>query len=332
MFEGLRYFNRKNLILYLTSACNLRCMHCFYFKKINKVENVWSIEKLRKILPALPLMRNVIVTGGEPLLREDLFECVELLMSCLDPEEIELDTNGSYPDRLHMFSSKYLDKFKNKKLLIQLSLLGSESVHDSITRERGSFKKLDAAVMGLQENLRAYSNLDVIFCVPIIRNNYKDISFFFEYSYRNNIKLKFSHLKDISKTVRLGNRELLDANCSIENQELGLTYDEASSFVDAVEVESKKYPDWVWPKKDRLRNRAYLSLLQGKSMGECYFRRNTYTIFSNGDYTICDLLKPVGNLLMDGALNNRSIRDCIKESSDCFCTHGEYIFKRLLCG
>lgn len=92
----------KSLRLSVTDRCNLRCTYCmpeerYSWLKKNLILSFEEITRLVGIYRSLGVER-VRITGGEPLLRQDLPRLVEQL-SALDLKEIALTTNGVLLER-----------------------------------------------------------------------------------------------------------------------------------------------------------------------------------------------------------------------------------------
>ncbi len=118
----------------LTYRCNLKCIHCYvqnhYYSELGFEEWKKVIEVLRK--------NGVIFltfTGGEPFLRKDAIKIMEFASE--KDIALRIFTNGSF---LNENISRRLQKLKI--LEVEMSIYGDERVHDSITGEKGSFKKL----------------------------------------------------------------------------------------------------------------------------------------------------------------------------------------------
>src|SRR3989344_6855666 len=68
----------RRIILSLTARCNSRCKTCNIWK-INYKDQL-SLDELRKFAenPILKQVRFLVLTGGEPFLREDIDEIVNM--------------------------------------------------------------------------------------------------------------------------------------------------------------------------------------------------------------------------------------------------------------
>ncbi len=126
---------------HLTERCNLQCKHCY--QTGGKSEEL-SLEEIRVVLDEIIDMLEVWeemyelefspsmnVTGGEPFLRQDLFEILEEMS--LAGFAISLLTNGTLIDTE---KAEQLARFGINR--VQVSIEGPEAIHDSI-RGKGSF-------------------------------------------------------------------------------------------------------------------------------------------------------------------------------------------------
>ena len=88
-----RSFNGVILIWNLTNTCNLTCAHC-YASAIPKPQEEISTERALELVSGMKRagVRHAILSGGEPLLRKDLFEIAAGLRA--EGIVVSLSTNG----------------------------------------------------------------------------------------------------------------------------------------------------------------------------------------------------------------------------------------------
>ncbi|NOZ93318.1 MAG: radical SAM protein [Acidobacteria bacterium] len=131
--------------LNLTNRCNLRCITCFkdagpaYKSELSTQELVDLIDQIPSLVTG-----RVILSGGEPLLRED----VDLILEALAKRNLEIFiiTNGTLIDR-----SRAERLARLPHLVVQVSLDGScPEVNDGI-RGSGSFERALAGARNLAE-------------------------------------------------------------------------------------------------------------------------------------------------------------------------------------
>ena len=128
------------LMLEPLHACNLKCAGCGRIKEYESTIN--EIMPLETALKAVDECGApvVSVTGGEPLLYQQIGELIGELVQ--RKKHIYLCTNG-------MLLERFMKKFKpNKFLHINVSLDGMEETHDKISGEKGVF---DKAINGIKK-------------------------------------------------------------------------------------------------------------------------------------------------------------------------------------
>ncbi|MBS3159990.1 4Fe-4S cluster-binding domain-containing protein [Candidatus Woesearchaeota archaeon] len=135
--------NQTYLILFVTSSCNSRCKMCFYWKNINntKVKEELTLNEYIKISQKLKNLAYLSITGGEPILREDLLEIIHAFYINSNTRFVNITTNGSLPEKTNKLIRNLLIKCPNLNIKLSISLDGLENIHDNIRGINGLFKK-----------------------------------------------------------------------------------------------------------------------------------------------------------------------------------------------
>jgi MoaA/NifB/PqqE/SkfB family radical SAM enzyme len=93
-----------------------------------------QIKTIFSKLKALDLVR---ITGGEPFLRKDLGDIVNIIDDCVSPQRIVVSSNGILTDRI----VEILKKVRQlQKIHIEISLDGTKEDHDRIRCRKGSYE------------------------------------------------------------------------------------------------------------------------------------------------------------------------------------------------
>lgn len=104
----------------ITDRCNFRCVYCMPedgFPATPKVEHLTFDEIVRLVRIAASLgMKKIRLTGGEPLLRNDVVEMVRLIAATPGIEDLSLTTNG------HLLAEKAVDLAKAGLTRVNVSL------------------------------------------------------------------------------------------------------------------------------------------------------------------------------------------------------------------
>ncbi len=140
----------RSLLLqwHLTERCNLRCEHCYQEAAPSSeldFEALCGILEQFKALLAIfrgnqPLPAQITLTGGEPFVREDFPQLVELIASQANLFRFAILTNGTLIDRKR---AAWLAKLQ--PTFVQVSLEGLQATHDQI-RGPGNFEQTVEAI------------------------------------------------------------------------------------------------------------------------------------------------------------------------------------------
>lgn len=156
--DGLRYVHGANtqrngvsegrgpvVVWNCTRTCNLKCKHCYsssdekhYSGELTTIEAKKMIDNLGAF--GVPVL---LISGGEPFLREDLMELIQYSQKYNIRSTIS--TNGTLIDK------KMARELKNNHVgYVGISIDGIRERHDSFRGSRGSF---DKAVAGIRNCL-----------------------------------------------------------------------------------------------------------------------------------------------------------------------------------
>jgi radical SAM protein with 4Fe4S-binding SPASM domain len=151
-----------HVVVVLSDACNLRCVHCSTAAGPRQ-RNGFSHDEAVRLLDDLARFGviDVSLSGGEPLMREDLAELVRHGTSV--GMRVGTSTNGT------LLSARRAAELRDAGLSrLQVSLDGREATHDRI-RGRGSFA---AAVRAIRTSVEA--ELFTRVCFTAMRENHRD--------------------------------------------------------------------------------------------------------------------------------------------------------------
>lgn len=93
-----------------TPGCNLRCPYCHNPSLVidcDKNEELLPISEIKLFLKKRKnLIGAVVISGGEPLIHDDVNELVDFIKSL--SLKVKIDTNGLFPDRLKTLDVDYI--------------------------------------------------------------------------------------------------------------------------------------------------------------------------------------------------------------------------------
>ncbi len=128
------------LHVYATSQCNLRCRHCYRAPQRAHGAELTTAEILEVFREFCRLAgpANVVLSGGEPLMRDDLFTLLEAAASI--GHQVALFTNGTHLDEAT------LSAIAPWVASIQISLDGASAAGHDAVRGTGAFARTAKAI------------------------------------------------------------------------------------------------------------------------------------------------------------------------------------------
>ncbi|WP_457642284.1 radical SAM protein [Persephonella sp.] len=243
--EKIKPFNGVILIWNLTNVCNLYCKHCYSAANQIRTGEI-SIKEIESQIPYLKKagVKYLILSGGEPLLREDIFDIASLFKN--NGFLVTLSTNGLLIDE------KNIDKIKKYFSYVGISIDGDEKTHDSFRGKEGAFRRSMDSVRLVRD-----TGIKVGIRFTITSVTYRSLPFIFRLAEEEKIpKIYLSHLvysgrgRNLNQAEKKEYRKIVDfiLDKSFEYVENGIDIDvvTGNNEADAVAFLQKfkeKYPE-----------------------------------------------------------------------------------------
>ncbi len=151
--------NPTDMCIIVTYRCPMRCQMC----------NIWQNPTIKekeltpKELEVLPNVKFINITGGEPFVREDLEEIVEVAFR--KSPRVVISTSGWYEDRI----IKLAKRFPN--IGIRISIEGLSRKNDELRGREGGFDK----GLRILLRLREMGVKDIGFGITVSNHNSEDM-------------------------------------------------------------------------------------------------------------------------------------------------------------
>lgn len=149
------------LILYVTSRCNAKCNFCFYGDELNHVSEL-GLPQIVAISEKLKSLNGLLIGGGEPFLRTDLFDIIAAFEKNCGIGVVQIPTNGFFTDRVVAFVSKVTTAFPELNLAIQVSLDAIGEKHDAVRELKGCFERAQNTIKALKAQRKGNMRLRVL--------------------------------------------------------------------------------------------------------------------------------------------------------------------------
>lgn len=301
---------------HLTDRCNLRCSHCY---QDGYTEHGLEFDELLEIIEQFKglilffrqtvkrkIRGHITITGGEPLVKKELLQLLQVIASQQNWFTFSILTNGVL---IGDEWAKTLKKLKAK--YVQVSLDGDRTMHDQI-RGKGSFEKSLLGIKKLrQENIR------VLVSFTATRSNF----------------LQFSSVAEVCRQLDVNflwsDRLIPEGNSKNQLDQL-MSPTETNQFFKLMRHEAEKCKsDKTSVTRVRM-HRALQFQYSDESPYRCVAGETLVTIMPNGDLYPCRRMpvkvgnifeKPLAALYYDSPIM-RSLRNKDKVSSGCeSCSH-----------
>ncbi len=331
----LRHLRREKrlhtVILFVTSRCNAKCRTCFYWSLLNE-EGDLTLTELERLSRTMPRFSQLLLSGGEPTLREDLPEIVGLFSRNNGIESLNLPTNGLKPERPRALVERILKENEALTVYLNFSVDGLAATHDRIRAVPGNFAKVEQAialVQPLRERFRKRLWVGVV--SVICRENYGELIPLAEYFLKQGVL--DGHYFQIVRG------DPLDPTLTaVPSDELRQLYGEISRIQEHYARRAFDDPDATvrWMKRMiyvgtfNFHHRVqFANYAFGKAWPmPCTAGETSLVIDFNGDVRACELRAPLGNLreygmdfaaFWNSAVRRQEVATIARDR--CFCTH-----------
>lgn len=321
----------NQVIFFITAKCNLRCQHCFYWRNINKQEEL-SLSEITKISKNLPQFNFLLISGGEPFLRKDIVEIIKIFKNNNKILAIGIPTNGTLTKTIIKKIKQILTINPKLDLHLYFSLDGTRLVHDEIRRVKGSFNKVIKSLNAANKLKSKYSNLNIYINTTITSKNITNIKKLI--AFVNSKKQNFidGHYFEIirgsprflkMKTLNKENLRKLYDNLILPYQEKLWRQRRGNKFLNILLANFAKTNNCYIYKTQ------YNNFINGKAWSmPCLAGQSSIVINHRGDLQLCELRRPIVNLrnenynaieVLNGKKGKKELKTIKKDK--CFCTH-----------
>ena len=321
------------VILFVTSRCNSFCRTCFYHEELNHPGDL-TFAQIENISRTMPPITDLWLSGGEPTLRHDASEIIELFVRHNGVRRLIIPTNGLVKSRVFEIVDRALGRHSGLDLYLNIALDGHGATHDRIRGVPGHWEKTLDCIDDLsplkdkyRERLRL--NVNTVVCAE----NYQEIESLAEFMW-NSFRLDGHYFNIVRGETPVGEQIK-----NIPPAELPRIY----RFVSAL---TKRYGDRMFAQDDASRrfvkNVAYVGTITThyRTQRENFAQKTSWpfpctagetiaVIDYNGDVRACELREKFASLkdfnydfgaLWQSAGRARELQQ-IDGGQACWCTH-----------
>lgn len=160
------FFRRGPIFItfFVTSKCNANCGHCLYWDKLNGPGDELSLEEIEKISNFIPSFYKLLLSGGEPFLRNDIDQICRIFYLNNKVRQITLPTNGISTDKIYAKMGDILRLCPGANIQAQISIDGTKQIHDRVRNTQDAFDRMMQTYCLLKEFEKQYKNFEINFC------------------------------------------------------------------------------------------------------------------------------------------------------------------------
>lgn len=321
------------VILFVTSRCNSLCRTCFYHNELNQPGDM-TFEQIEKVSRTMPPITDLWLSGGEPTLRHDASEIIDLFVRNNGVRRLIIPTNGLVKERVYAIVDEALSQHPGLDLYLNIALDGYGETHDHIRGVPGNWQKTLDCIKSLYPLKEKYKdrlrlNVNTVVCA----DNYEEIEKLGEFMWKD-FRLDGQYFNIVRGETLVG-----DEIKEIPPESLPQMY----AYVSAL---TKRYGDRMFTEDDAVRrfvkNVAYVGTITTHYRTQhanvtkstawafpCTAGETIAVIDYNGDVRACELRQKFASLTdFDydfGALWDSQARRAelcaIDGGRACWCTH-----------
>ena len=330
------------VIFFVTSRCNAACETCFYHEELNQKGDL-TFDEIKKVSETMPDITDLWLSGGEPTLRKDVNDIVDLFARNNGITRLIIPTNALIKERVFETVDHALATHESiGELYLNIALDGYGKTHDKIRGVPGNWEKtLDCIehLYPLKEKFkdRFRLNVNTVVCAE----NYTEIDKLSEFLW-DSYKLDGQYFNIIRGETKVG-EEIKD----IPNEVLPGIYRQAADI-------TKRYGERMFANDDAskrfIKSVAYVGTIMTHYRHQhanfakktewsfpCTAGETVAVIDYNGDVRACELLEKFASLKdfdydfskLWNANERQAELEKIDGGKSCWCTHVCFIHNSL---
>lgn len=314
------------LIYEPTLRCNAACSSCYNLDKLNPSSGEMTLEEAERFSRGMDTHLLVLaLSGGEPMLRDDLPELVETFSRNTRMEHLSIPTNALLPERIRKHCERILQHFP-RWFVLHISLDGIGPLHDEIRRVPGNFESALKTYELTLPLTRKYSNFHLSVNTTLSRKNVHQIREISDFV-REHLPAARNHSFSIVRNPPSPDLDFDVPRFLRENRELlrRIVWSQKPYHFDPLACLNLAYNELYYELSREFRT-------TGKRNFDCYGGSLACYVDAHSNLHPCEMFGPIGNLREHGwdfaglyrseaaARARRSVRE-----RRCACDHGCFL-------
>jgi MoaA/NifB/PqqE/SkfB family radical SAM enzyme len=307
------------LILFINSICNQTCEHCFYWRNLNRRDDL-TVEEMFALSRSMGRIENLNLSGGEPFLRKEFGEICRFFIRHNQVKQIYVPTNGSFADRTVKALEEVLKEPTLDLFAVELSLDGMPEFHNAFRGMKDAFERSMQTYDALARLQKRDPRLRIHSISTVTDTNTDEIRRLTTYLYERCPAMDHHNLALIR-----GDRK----NPSLHGPALE-EYRKLYEYMRRLwaERENGRYGSTVEPMLQWAKTRT---AAERRQVVPCRAGVLSGVVYSNGDVAMCETHPPIGNLRQASfpAIWNSPRAKALRKSiaaKECYCTNEIFLW------
>ncbi len=281
-----RPFLPRTMHLISTHRCNARCIMCGLWKEKNAADKEMSFKDFEVLLKdrLFSRLEYVGISGGEPFLREDIVELIDLFhQKCTFLKRISITNNGILTNKIESTIGEIVRLSKKNGVLLDLSISfhALNELLSHVYGVEGAFGEISRTLQLLKSYQQDNGLTFSLNCV-LLNDNIEEAPFLLKWAKENNIPISFviGEQRD-----RFFNHEMKDVFIGPEKVDMLLEFlRELSGEVSLDNLAGIRYKELI-------------KMIEGKSKRSlsCYYAFSGFLLGYDGTLYYCSHSKGIGN-------------------------------------
>ena len=344
-FSKARVGKRKleSLFLFVTGRCNSKCAMCFYANDMAQKNEDLTFEQIRRLSETAGPFNRLWLSGGEPTLRAEVPDIVEMFYHNNHITDVNMPTNGLKSELVVEWIKRIRKNCPELNFIISLSLDGFGEVHDRQRGVPGNFYKALQTLKMIDDEFRDDAKIIKNVSTVITKFNLDQVLDLMHWLYG-----RFHLTSHIIEAARGTTREegvkiLTEATLRVLQDKASPYYCRyADRFVESYSGLAKA-----------IAHKGYLGTyrnfynIRAKNIDhptpwgmDCTAGETTLVVDYDGRFRSCELRDPIGKvqdydcdvqkILFSKAMNDEIAALGHGHKANCWCTHGCWIMSSMV--
>ncbi len=309
--------------LYVTTRCDEKCIHCYYWDELNPQPNRdFTFDEFDRSLESMGEIFNLFIGGGEPFLRKDLGDILLAAHERNRVANVYVPTNGQHASRTVDTLSKVLEAAPAMRFHLNLSVDHVDpEQHDRIRGREGAYRRVLETAAAVQPLRDQYPHLILHTLTTVMRENQGEIL-------RIHEELLRQFKPDGTSYNYCRGNPLDPGQTAVDSAIYRQLADRVLADRRSGRVREGAFGALNHALDDEVRSSVERTVLEQAPQFSCVSGRLACVIYSDGDVTECETKNsPLGNLRQANYdfpsiwFADTARRVAAEAADGCYCTH-----------